>query len=256
MSKNTVFMLVLAALVAGAVMGGFSVASAVDSATSSTLGRDSPVRDGPGRLRQGGSVREGWHLRPGHDAVRSGGRCSVRLELGGVRFRLRGVRYGSQRRVRHGGVPEHEVAGPSADAGTQDCSGGRPPEWAVFLLPRLWGTNSTRPPCRSASDGPSRQLGGGGPRVGDVVVGTCSWTDKTMIERWYPRGVLSRGAAALLRRALRHGRGRLDLLRYAAPEYATAGSKRTPPGFTFHVKAYGMMTGHEVDERALHPELR
>ena len=25
--------------------------------------------------------------------------------------------------------------------------------------------------------------------MGDVVVGTCSWTDKTMIERWYPRGV-------------------------------------------------------------------
>jgi len=27
--------------------------------------------------------------------------------------------------------------------------------------------------------------------MGDVVVGTCSWTDKTMIEAWYPREVSS-----------------------------------------------------------------
>jgi len=32
-------------------------------------------------------------------------------------------------------------------------------------------------------------------------------------------------------------------------------AKRTPERFTFHVKAYGMMTGHDVDERALHPDL-
>ena len=39
------------------------------------------------------------------------------------------------------------------------------------------------------------------------------------------------------------------------PEYAEAWVERTPPGFVFHVKAYGLMTGHEVEARALPPEL-
>jgi uncharacterized protein YecE (DUF72 family) len=93
--------------------------------------------------------------------------------------------------------------------------------------------------------------------VGDVVIGTCSWTDKTMVERWYPRGVSS------AEQRLRYYAERFDCVEvdstfYGLPrrEYAEAWVRRTPPEFTFHVKAYGMMTGHEVDERALHPDLR
>jgi uncharacterized protein YecE (DUF72 family) len=92
--------------------------------------------------------------------------------------------------------------------------------------------------------------------VGDIVVGTCSWTDKTMVERWYPAGVSS------AEQRLRYYAARFDAVEVDSafygipkPEYAVNWVKRTPPGFTFHVKAYGMMTGHEVDERALHPEL-
>ncbi|MDZ4177691.1 MAG: DUF72 domain-containing protein, partial [Coriobacteriia bacterium] len=33
--------------------------------------------------------------------------------------------------------------------------------------------------------------------MGDVVVGTCSWTDKTMIEAYYPPGVGSSAEARL-----------------------------------------------------------
>jgi uncharacterized protein YecE (DUF72 family) len=98
---------------------------------------------------------------------------------------------------------------------------------------------------------------GGERRVGDVVVGTCSWTDKTMIEKWYPASVKT--AEARLRfYAERFDTVEVDSSFYGIPkaEFAPAWVARTPPHFTFHVKAFGMLTMHEVDERALHPELR
>ena len=93
--------------------------------------------------------------------------------------------------------------------------------------------------------------------MGDVVVGTCSWTDKTMIERWYPRGV-STPEARLRYYAARYDTVEVDSTFYGLPreDYARHWAERTPAGFTFHVKAYGLMTGHEVDERSLTPELR
>ena len=51
-----------------------------------------------------------------------------------------------------------------------------------------------------------------------ILVGSCSWTDPTLIScgRFYPPGVTERrGAPALLRRAVRHRRGGLDVLRAA-----------------------------------------
>lgn len=93
--------------------------------------------------------------------------------------------------------------------------------------------------------------------MGDVVVGTCSWTDPTMVARWYPKGV-STAEQRLRYYAERFDAVEVDSSFYGIPkaEYAAHWAERTPPGFTFHVKAYGMMTGHEVDERSLHPELR
>ncbi len=93
--------------------------------------------------------------------------------------------------------------------------------------------------------------------MGDVVVGTCSWTDKTMIERWYPSGVKTP------EQRLRYYAERFDTVEVDSsfygiprPEFAENWVRRTPSGFTFHVKAFGMLTGHDVDERALHPDLR
>ncbi len=93
--------------------------------------------------------------------------------------------------------------------------------------------------------------------MGDVVVGTCSWTDKTMIERWYPKGVSS-AEARLRYYASRFDAVEVDSTFYGLPKRDVAAhwAERTPPDFTFHVKAYGLMTGHEVDERSLHPDLR
>jgi len=93
--------------------------------------------------------------------------------------------------------------------------------------------------------------------MGDIVVGTCSWTDKTMIDTWYPPKVSS--AESMLRYySERFDTVEVDSTFYGLPrrEYAENWSRRTPEGFVFHIKAYGLMTGHEVDERSLHPELR
>lgn len=78
-----------------------------------------------------------------------------------------------------------------------------------------------------------------------------------MIETWYPPHV-STPAARLRYYAEHFDTVEADAPFYAIPDRRVAESwvRRTPPGFVFHVKAYGMMTKHAVDERALHPELR
>ncbi len=93
--------------------------------------------------------------------------------------------------------------------------------------------------------------------MGNVRVGTCSWTDKTMIERYYPRDV-SGAEGRLSYYAARFDTVEVDSTFYGLPQraYAENWAARTPPGFIFHIKAYGLMTQHSVDERSLHPELR
>jgi uncharacterized protein YecE (DUF72 family) len=93
--------------------------------------------------------------------------------------------------------------------------------------------------------------------MGHVHVGTCSWTEKTMVDLWYPKGVTT-PEQRLRYYASRFGTVEVDSSYYAMPrrEYAEGWVRRSPDGFTFHMKAYGLMTGHEVDERSLAPELR
>lgn len=93
--------------------------------------------------------------------------------------------------------------------------------------------------------------------MGRVHLGTCSWAERTMIEAWYPPRVSTPADR------LRYYAAHFDTVEADAPFYAIPDrrvvenwAKRTPEGFTFHVKAFGMMTQHAVDERALHPELR
>jgi uncharacterized protein YecE (DUF72 family) len=93
--------------------------------------------------------------------------------------------------------------------------------------------------------------------MGRLRIGTCSWTDKTMVAAWYPPGV-NTAEARLRYYAARFGTVEADSSFYAIPDRRTAElwAERTPPGFVFHVKAFGMMTQHNVLEQALPPELR
>ena len=92
--------------------------------------------------------------------------------------------------------------------------------------------------------------------MGYARVGTCSWTEKTMVGLWYPKGVT--GAEARLRYyAERFDTVEVDSTFYALPdsERSALWAERTPDWFTFHVKAFGLMTKHSVDPRALEPPL-
>jgi uncharacterized protein YecE (DUF72 family) len=77
-----------------------------------------------------------------------------------------------------------------------------------------------------------------------------------MVDLWYPRGVTS-PEQRLRYYAARFDTVEVDSCYYAIPQrrYAEAWAQRTPEHFVFHMKAYGLMTGHEVDVRSLPPEL-
>jgi len=85
--------------------------------------------------------------------------------------------------------------------------------------------------------------------VSRILVGTCSWTDPSLIEsgRFYPPGVSS--AADRLRFYAAHfPLVEVDATYYAPPDPRTARLwvERSPDDFVFDVKAFGLLTGHAV----------
>lgn len=92
-----------------------------------------------------------------------------------------------------------------------------------------------------------------------ILVGTASWTDKTLIAcgRFYPPGVNSAEAR------LRHYASRFPLVEvdssyYAMPAPATAQlwAERTPNDFTMNVKSFRLFTGHQTSPIVLHKDIR
>jgi uncharacterized protein YecE (DUF72 family) len=78
-----------------------------------------------------------------------------------------------------------------------------------------------------------------------------------MVETWYP------SEASTAEARLRYYAARFDTVEADSPFYGIPTetvtrnwAERTPEGFVFHVKAYGLMTGHAVDERSLPPDVR
>ncbi len=92
---------------------------------------------------------------------------------------------------------------------------------------------------------------------GRILTGTCSWTDKTLIESgFYPPPV--RTAAERLRfYAESFSLVEVDATFYAPPseQNARLWVERTPPGFTFDIKAFSLLTTHATQERTLPPPL-
>lgn len=91
-----------------------------------------------------------------------------------------------------------------------------------------------------------------------IHVGTCSWTEKSLIKsgEWYPK--TARTAEARLNYYASHfDTVEVDSTFYALPtkQNAYLWAQRSPEGFIFHVKVYGAMTGHAVDPRSLPPEI-
>lgn len=82
---------------------------------------------------------------------------------------------------------------------------------------------------------------------GRILVGSCSWADKTLIDSgWYPPAAARSPEERLRYYAERFPIVEVDSTYYAipAPRNAELWVERTPDGFTFDVKAYALFTGH------------
>jgi uncharacterized protein YecE (DUF72 family) len=94
---------------------------------------------------------------------------------------------------------------------------------------------------------------------GSIRLGTASWTDPTMTARgvFYPDGADS-AEERLGYYASRFPLVEVDATYYALPSARTAELwvARTPPDFTFDVKAHALMTGQPTETRRLPKELR
>src|SRR6516225_6416604 len=94
--------------------------------------------------------------------------------------------------------------------------------------------------------------------MGQVRVGTASWTDRTLLASgWYPP------EADTPEKRLRYYARQFPLVEvdssyYALPARATAAmwAERTPAEFTFNVKAFSLFTQHPTRVAALPADLR
>lgn len=95
--------------------------------------------------------------------------------------------------------------------------------------------------------------------IENILVGSASWTDKTLIAcgRFYPPGCTS--AEARLRfYAQQFPLVEVDSSYYGLPtvQNARLWVERTPAGFTFNVKAFRLFTGHPAEVAVLPKDLR
>ena len=94
--------------------------------------------------------------------------------------------------------------------------------------------------------------------MGSILVGTASWTDKTLIASgWYPPEA-NTPEKRLRFYARQFPLVEVDATYYALPAEQTAASwaERTPAGFTFNVKAFSLFTQHPTPVKALPADLR
>ena len=122
----------------------------------------------------------------------------------------------------------------------------RPPGWGP-RIPHLRSAGGREPAGFSYASS-----------MGEVQVGTASWTDRTLIESgWYPP------EADTPEKRLRYYARQFPLVEvdatyYALPaeQTAQAWAARTPAAFTFNVKAFSLFTQHPTPVSALPKDLR
>ncbi len=92
-----------------------------------------------------------------------------------------------------------------------------------------------------------------------IKIGTCSWTEKTLIksQEFYPKEATT-AEDHLRYYAQVFNTVEVDSVFYGIPDRSTAAlwNDRTPENFVFHVKAYGALTGHAVDVRSLPKDIK
>ena len=94
--------------------------------------------------------------------------------------------------------------------------------------------------------------------VGQILVGTASWTDKTLLESgWYPPDA-DTPEARLRFYAEQFPLVEVDSTYYTPPNERNSElwAARTPPYFRFNVKAFSLLTQHPTRPGALYKDLR
>ncbi len=94
--------------------------------------------------------------------------------------------------------------------------------------------------------------------MGEIRVGTASWTDRTLIQSgWYPPEA-DTPAKRLHFYTRQFPLVEVDSTYYALPaeQTAAAWAARTPDGFTFNVKAFSLFTQHPTRVSSLPTDLR
>lgn len=96
-------------------------------------------------------------------------------------------------------------------------------------------------------------------RRGNVVVGTCSWTDPSLIKAgtFYPRGC-STSEKRLRFYASQFPVVEVDSSFFAMPQASNSALwvERTPPDFRFNIKAFRLLTGHQTPPEAFPKDLQ
>lgn len=93
--------------------------------------------------------------------------------------------------------------------------------------------------------------------MGDILVGTASWTDKSLLASgWYPPGATSS------EERLRYYASQFPLVEVDSTYYFMPSEKnselwveRTPDDFTFNIKAFSLLTQHPTKPNALPKEM-
>ena len=96
------------------------------------------------------------------------------------------------------------------------------------------------------------------PKKRELLVGTSSWTDPTLLKSgWYPKDAKD-AESRLAYYASQFPLVEVDSSYYALPSEKNAALwvERTPSHFTFNVKAFSLMTQHPAQVRALPKDLR
>ena len=91
-----------------------------------------------------------------------------------------------------------------------------------------------------------------------ILVGTCSWTDPTILKSgWYPP------EAKTAEQRLEYYASQFPIVEVDSSYYALPSERnsllwveRTPPEFTFNFKAFALLTGHGTEPKRLPVELR
>ncbi|WP_246288258.1 DUF72 domain-containing protein [Achromobacter pestifer] len=92
-----------------------------------------------------------------------------------------------------------------------------------------------------------------------MLVGTCSWTDVSLIKshRFYPRG-FGTAEQRLRYYASQFGTVEVDSSFFAMPQRSNSmlWVERTPADFIFNIKAFRLLTGHQTPPESLPADLR